>query len=168
MYNTRLQPTNTVKYLGVYLDKTLNFNTHIDNCLNKAQKSFMALLPLLSITSPLENELKIFIYKQYIRPIVLYACPIYSSASKNNINKIQIFQNKILRIALRKRKRTRIKELHALANLQEVPDKISEFAHKFYLCTTKTNPLTKHISDLQNNNAPFRVKHKLSHNIILT
>lgn len=166
MSNTNLESTKSVKYLGVHLDNRLTYNLHIKNTLIKAQKSFMALLPLITITSPLELDIKLYVYKQYIRPILLYGCPIFSSTSKSNIHKMQIFQNKILRLILRKRKRTKISVLHKESNIHPIVDKCYEIAQKFFHHTTKCNSLTESITLLNKENAPFKIKHKLSHNIV--
>jgi len=36
------------------------------------------------------------LYKQVLRPIILYACHILGSCAKSHLNKIQTYQNKIL------------------------------------------------------------------------
>jgi hypothetical protein len=40
----------------------------------------------------------LIIYKSLIRPILTYTCPVWSYAANTYINKLQTFQNKVLRI----------------------------------------------------------------------
>jgi hypothetical protein len=38
------------------------------------------------------------IYKQILRPLMLYAAPVWENCAKTHLQKIQIFQSKVLRI----------------------------------------------------------------------
>lgn len=38
------------------------------------------------------------IYKQIIRPLILYTVPVWGSCAKTHVHKIQIFLSKVLRI----------------------------------------------------------------------
>lgn len=49
--------------------------------------------------SPLKLKCSLLIYQSIIRPIITYACPIWGTASKTLVNKVQVLQNKILRIS---------------------------------------------------------------------
>lgn len=88
---------NTVNYLGVTLDKKLNWCKHIQNQIVKANKKRAILYPLINRKSKLTLSNKLLIYKQYIRPTLTYACVAWCQTSNANIHKIQIYQNKILR-----------------------------------------------------------------------
>ena len=52
---------------------------------------------------PSSNNLSIkngvLLYKQLIRPMVDYACPVWRSAARSRIKKLQVLQSKCLRIA---------------------------------------------------------------------
>lgn len=165
-YNNPINPTTHTKYLGIQLDQRLKFNVHLKEIIKKAKAAIAALSPLLRYENPLPQKTKLNLYKIYIRPILLYGCPIYSNISKSNINKIQIIQNKVLRLILKKGMDTRIQDLHKISNLPYIEDKIYEIANKFFNHTIKLNQTTKHIASINPENAPFRIKHKLSHHII--
>lgn len=73
---------DSVNYLGVILDRKLNFKHHIENSIRKASAaSFSSLYCLLSRNSHVSVDFKLRIYKSYIRPIITYACPIFANAA---------------------------------------------------------------------------------------
>lgn len=87
-----------VKYLGVYLDQRLTWGFHINKRLNTAYSRLGMLYPLMNRTSPLKIECSLLLYKSIIRPIMTYACVIWSTAAKTHKRKMQVFQNKVIRI----------------------------------------------------------------------
>lgn len=90
---------NSVKYLGMIFDKKLNFKDHIDHITVKAIKCGRALYPLLNRKSALNLKNKIMLYKMCIRPIMTYSCQAwFPKIAKSHIKKLQIIQNKNLKI----------------------------------------------------------------------
>jgi hypothetical protein len=60
-----------------------------------------ALGPLLNRRSYLSirNCVLLYVYKQVIRPMMDYACPVWRSAARPHIKKPQVLQSKCFRIA---------------------------------------------------------------------
>lgn len=96
--NNTIIPTPTVKYLGVTLDHKLNFDAHIENTRIKASRAMCALYPMLARSSKLSLQNKNIIYKTMIRPIIMYASPIWCHATRTRLKKLQIVQNKCLKL----------------------------------------------------------------------
>lgn len=98
----------------------------------------------------------------------MYSSPIFSSASKSNIKKLQVVQNKVLRLILNKSyiSRTTTQELHELGRLIYIEQLIDEETNKFYLYKCNQNSLTSNIAKIGPENAPFKIKHKLTHHRI--
>lgn len=159
--NTIITHTNVTKYLGLEMDKNLNFNSHINSTLKKAQNAFMTLFPLISFKSPINTETKAHIYKTYIRPIILYASPIWSITPRHNIEKIQKFQNKILRVITNSRKRTPITQLHELTKIQPIEPLIETINKKFYTKQIRKINATKNTATLNQQNTNFKYKRKM-------
>lgn len=90
-----------VKWLGVWLDQRLNWATHIKNKVNDGYQRLSMLFPIFNKKSMISKKTALLIYKQIIVPLVLYACPVWITASKTNLNKLQILQNKVLRIIIK-------------------------------------------------------------------
>ena len=85
-----------VKYLRVYLDSTLTGKPHIDYIIKKFYTLKNDLAHLLYSNEMSINN-KVLLYKTVLRPIFLYAAPIWVSAANTIIQKVQILQNKLLR-----------------------------------------------------------------------
>lgn len=95
--NHSIELENSVNYLGITFDKKLIFKEHITNTINKANKCFRALYPLLAPKSHLSSTNKLLIFTSVIRPIVAYGSPVWSSAAHTHTHKINILQNKIIK-----------------------------------------------------------------------
>lgn len=158
---TPINISKCIKYLGVHLDVGLSYKQHITETVKKANRALFALYSMLNRFSPIEKELKLYIYKAYLRPILLYSCPIFSNCSKTQMNRLQIYQNKILRIIYNTNSRTKTALLHDLANIPTIQDKIHEMTNKFYSYQIKKCTFTSSIGTLNKDTVPFKIKHKL-------
>ena len=65
-----------IKYLGITIDNRLTFNLHIDNTINKVDRTIRLLYPFIARHSETDMDLKVHLFKTYIRPIMTYAIPI--------------------------------------------------------------------------------------------
>lgn len=112
------------------------------------------------ISSSTSRKIKILLVKTILRPIYTFGAPIWSNASPTSINKVQIMQNKCLRLALGKDRYTTIRELHDEANIPTVKDYVETIAKKFYAGTvTHENRLIQGIISTRG----VHHKHKLSY-----
>lgn len=95
--NVVLTQVDSVKYLGVHIDKKLTWKTHIWN--KRLQLNFKTskLNWLLKKDSKLSLENKILLYKVILKPIWTYGIQLWGSASVSNIEIIQRYQSKLLR-----------------------------------------------------------------------
>jgi len=75
--NQRLEWSNHAKYLGVTLNYNLSFEKHIKTTFRKARVTRAALYPVLNKNSAVPISARLTIYKIYLRPIILYAAPIW-------------------------------------------------------------------------------------------
>jgi hypothetical protein len=87
------------RYLGVTLDRRLTWSKHINHVRKKAAQRLGTLGPLLNRRSGLSIKNGVLLYKQLIRPMD-YACPVWSSAARSHMKKLQVLQSKCLRIAI--------------------------------------------------------------------
>lgn len=125
--------SNSVKYLGVILDKKLNWNDHVCNLRLKGIKAFNALKPLLNRRSNLKSYTKLCIYSTLIRPCITYACPVWGCTSKSNLNKLQVLQNKAIKIAYNTPFRTNLMKLHTKIKFPSIKEFITKTTKKFYI-----------------------------------
>lgn len=135
----RIGPTNTlwsnepIKYLGVWLDKTHTFRSHIENVAAKVNKAIPILYSLINRRSRLSRDNKLLLYKVAIRPIMTYAAPVLHDVAKTHIRKLQIIQNKVLRMILNADYSTRISTLHESAGIDTIHQHIDKLTEKFLL-----------------------------------
>lgn len=85
-----------VKYLGIHLDSHLTWQKHISYAISKFNKAKKDLAHLLYARN-LSISNKILLFKTVLRPILLYAAPVWGSAAKTHIKKLQVQQNRLLR-----------------------------------------------------------------------
>jgi hypothetical protein len=89
----------TTRYLGVTLDTPLNWSAHVNQVRKRAAQRLGALGHLLNRRSGLSVTNGVPLYKQLVRPMMDYACPIWKSAARSHIESLQVLQSKWLRIA---------------------------------------------------------------------
>jgi hypothetical protein len=90
---------DTARYLGVTLDNRLTWATHIDQVRKKTSQRLGVLGPLLNRRRGLSIRKGVLLYRQLIRPMVEYVCPVWRSEARSHIRKLQVLQDKCFRIA---------------------------------------------------------------------
>ena len=86
--------SDTVKYLGVYLDQHLNWKSHIHELSTKLS---LAIGMLSKIRHYVSNNTLISIYYAIFFSHMVYGCQIWGQKGNANRNKISILQNKALK-----------------------------------------------------------------------
>lgn len=77
--------SSNTRYLGIYLDRYLNFNTHITHISSKTRHTRTALYLILNNRSPIPEKTEFGICKMYIRTKILYTNPTWGALiSKTN------------------------------------------------------------------------------------
>lgn len=85
--------SNTIRCLGVQIDKWVTFSKHVNYSADKAYVTRRKLFPLFNSKSPYPVSTKTYIYNTYIHPILIYAAPIWYS----NLLKLKRVQSNALR-----------------------------------------------------------------------
>lgn len=96
--NKDIPQTNTVKYLGIHLDSKLTWKTHIWNKRKQLGLKLHKMYWLINRKSKLSLENKVLLYKSMIKPIWSYGIQLWSSTANSNIEILERFQSKTLRI----------------------------------------------------------------------
>jgi hypothetical protein len=117
-----------IKYLGLILDKSLTFRSHVEFAVERMQKCIRILYPLLSRKSKLNTTNKILLYKQILRPMLVYGSAAFKNMAKTHYAKLQVAQNKAIKLALNFPWRTSTKQIHTTSKLET----IAEFTNKIY------------------------------------
>ena len=167
-FNNQLLPWNQqVRYLGVILDKKLLFKQNIDYNITKSKKAMALIYPLLRKNSFLNVKTKKILYTAYVRSILTYACPVFSNCAKTHIQRLQVLQNKNLRMVLSAPYSTRIAELHEQLEIPSIHDFIAKLTDRFYnQSVNSVNIFISNLNDYSGNVINFRIKHRLPKKII--
>ena len=73
--NTELKSVNSCKDLGVYVSRDLSWSNNVDAIVNKANK----VVGLIKRTVGSKNkEIFSMLYKSLVKPVLEYACPVWS------------------------------------------------------------------------------------------
>lgn len=89
---------NSVKYLGLRLDKRLTWSSHLKQKRLTLNNRLKQLYCLVNSRSSLPLRQKILIYNTILKPIWSYGIQIFGAAAKSNLKTIQAFQSKFLRL----------------------------------------------------------------------
>ena len=158
----KLDWKNSVKYLGVTLDEKLTFRANIANNHLRSRKAMALVYCLLKKTSLLSLPCKLTLYRSYIRPIMTYACPVFSNCAACHMQRLQILQNKCLRMATNSPFRTRISYLHQKTGIPTIKSFVAKLTEKFYENSAKsTNKLVSRLGDYSRLSDLTNPKHRL-------
>ena len=142
LYGETLKIYPQVKFPGITFHFQLNFKKHFEEILDSCNTRYHRLRLLVSKKWGPSLATIIQIYKQCVRPIFEYGSLSTITASDHIISKIQLLQNKFIRLTLRLPKYICYKLLHDSAGLPYVKDRLLS-------CTTKSldriaqNPLVE-------------------------
>lgn len=94
----QIPQANDAKYLGMHLDRRLNWRKHIFSKRKQLGLKLSKMYWLVGRKSQLSLENKLLIYKTILKPIWTYGIQLWGTASNSNIEILQRFQSKVLRI----------------------------------------------------------------------
>lgn len=144
--NTTVNWEEHVKYLGVMLDKKLKFKEHISYVTNKINITTRVLYPFINRTSKLSVENKLVILKVIFHAIMFYGAPVWSSLAACHQKKLQITQNKLLKLMYNLPWHYSTARLHNIDDIPLVHDKLLMLTENFEgRCSRSLYP---HISQL--------------------
>ena len=92
---TALEQTDSIKYLGIYIDKNLAWNEHINAVCNKVSKNIGILCKLRHYV---DIDTLRSVYFSLIFPYLQYGALTWGVTYQSRINRIHVLNNKALRI----------------------------------------------------------------------
>lgn len=119
-----------VKYIGLMIDEDLRWKDHVTELLKNLVKYF-------GIFNQIKDYISVRLARQlyfaFVHSRIKYGIEVYGSCSGTLLQKIQITQNKLLKLLLRKHPRTSTNELHNDLKLLKIGDihknSLSLFTH---------------------------------------
>lgn len=149
LYNSDILWVDTVKYLGLHLDKRLTFKEHVGKIIDKINKTTKILYPFINKKSNLSRDNKLLLMKVIFQPIILYACPVFYNMADSHILKLQTAQNKLLKLMLGLPFYYSTKKLHHQTKITLISDLINSKTNKTMdKCLNSNNVLIKNLFQL--------------------
>ena len=94
IHSTTLAATSTAKYLGVTIDPSLQWNSHLSNIISKAN----ATLAFLRRNIPsCPKHIKSTCFKTFVRPILEYGCCVWDPHQVNHTQELEKIQKRAAR-----------------------------------------------------------------------
>ena len=146
--NEKLEHVHVFKYLGMWFDSHLKWNTHVKKTASKiSQKTGI----LRRMRYYIDQKTMAMLYNAIILPHIDYCCPINASAADKLINKIQVLQNRAARLTLGCKVRDKhVSEIYSDLNWMMVDQRANYFkCILMYRCINKLAPeyLVQNIHD---------------------
>lgn len=121
---------NKAKYLGMTLDTKLKWKEHVKIKHEELKLKYRELTWLIGRTSNLSINNKLLVYNQILKPVWVYGIQLWGCAKNDAINKIQRFQNKVLRDFVRAPWYIRNCDLHRDLRVSTIREEIQRQAEK--------------------------------------
>ena len=128
----KITRVKTYKYLGITLDKQLNYETHLSNVFRRVSQKVTLVKKMRFF---LNKKAALSVYKNTILPIIEYGDIFFLSASATSRKRLQVLQNKALKCALGVDRFTPTNVVHKDACLEKLKMRrllhVYQFMYKF-------------------------------------
>ncbi|GFX46161.1 RNA-directed DNA polymerase from mobile element jockey [Trichonephila clavipes] len=131
LFDDNIQWVSVVKYLGLHIDSRLTFKKHIDYLAEKFWGRIHLAISLIGRRS-LSLENKVILYKQILRPVITYGSPVWGAAAATHMKKIQVIQNKILRVMTNAPWYVRNDVLHNNLHMEPISNYITKLSRNVF------------------------------------
>lgn len=155
--NTQIPRSESVKYLGLHLDRRLTWKEHIKAKRTQLNYRTKKMYWLLGSKSELSLENKVLLYKAILKPIWTYCIQLWGTASNSNIEIIQRYQSKTLRLIANAPWFVSNYSIHKDLQIANVKDEASRLSEK-YLNRLSYHPNVLAICLLDNSEEVRRLK----------
>lgn len=140
--NKPIPRADEAKYLGIHLDKRLTWKKHLTMKRKQLNIKIRRLYWLLGYKSQLSLNNKILVYKIILKPVWTYGIQLWGCAKNSNVNIIQRFQNKALRLIANAPWYVTNETIHRDLKIAKIKDEVVKFA------TRHVNRLSCHPNEL--------------------
>ena len=98
--NTDYEVNDSIRFLGLTLDRKLLWKKHIESIITKCEKTNNILKCVTHTSWGADPNISLIIYKSYIRSIIDYGSIFYNQAAKCHLEKIDKVQAQSLRLCI--------------------------------------------------------------------
>ncbi|CAF1155484.1 unnamed protein product [Adineta ricciae] len=143
-------PVDHTRYLGVIIDKRLNWQKHLEHIESRIGPRIGLLRYLSRISYDPNMKIMINVFKSIVRTIIIYDYPVRLTADQRIWNRLQIMQNKALRAALGLHIYTSTTYIHQISNVPKIDVYATGLLPKAIQTATIKNDTTlrNHLQDI--------------------
>ncbi|XP_064462600.1 uncharacterized protein LOC135373307 [Ornithodoros turicata] len=113
--NSALPQVPKLKYLGIWYDASYSLSAHVTYIASRATRALNFLASFSNTRSGLRRPVLLHIYKMYVRPILEFGCPIFSSRPQTQLRPLLLLERRALRFCLGVPITTPISHLYAVS-----------------------------------------------------
>ena len=117
--NVHIDRAKSTKYIGVIIDEQLNWGEHINKVCNSLVKLFGIFYRIRHFTN---SDLARTIYFASIYSKISYGIEVYGSTTTQNLNKLQVLQNKLMKLLTKRERDFSTNRLHSELKIIKVED----------------------------------------------
>jgi len=116
-----LEMVSVMKYLGIIIDKNLNFSAHADYVCKKAGAKLGV---LRRVSEDMSRDMRCKVYLTIVAPLFEYCASILIGLSETNLQRLQKLQNQGMRIILRRDRKERITNMLQALKFMSVKERV--------------------------------------------
>ncbi|CAF4423479.1 unnamed protein product [Rotaria sp. Silwood2] len=150
--DTIVTPSDSTRYLGIIIDKRLNWRSHIHHIESKIAGR-ISLLRFLNKTAYESNDkIMLNIFKSIARTMIIYGYPILLTPNDKIWERLQIIQNKAIRAALGLPIYTSVDYIHRITNIPKIKEYAVTLLQRYIQTAICNNDitLTNHLQSIYN------------------
>ena len=114
-----IKHADTVKYLGVFIDKDMKWNSHIISLSHIISRNIGIIYRSKHF---LTNNYRLLLYNSLVLPYLNYCCLLWGYSTKSSINKLFVLQKKAVRLVDNQPKLAHSSQIFAKLNLLKLED----------------------------------------------
>ena len=126
---------NSIKYLGLVLDHNLDFNSHVDSVIGKANSALNKVCVMIKGRRGLPLDIAIDLYRSLVRPHLEYAIPVWAMLNGKQLLSLERVQSKCLKKILGVFASTSSNAIEVVANIIPFRLRVIELCNKEWVRT---------------------------------
>lgn len=123
--------SDCIKYLGMHIDRRLTWKKHIESKRNQLKIKTQRMYWLIGPTSKLSLQNKVLLYKTILKPIWTYGIQLWGTASNSNIEILQRYQSKTIRMIANAPWFITNDNIHKDMRIPKIRNEINRFSAKY-------------------------------------
>ena len=145
LQNENLKNSDSVKYLGIHLDRNFSFEVHVDNVVKRLSKHVFAISRIRKFVN---RSVLLRYYKSFIEPTIRYGLLIYGCTAYSKLLRIYMVQKKLLKLIFFKKPRESVTHLFSESTILSVYDLYILELMKFVLKLINRKLPTRYLNSL--------------------